>query len=492
VSWAVLVGAAVVGTERRPPELAGDALVARALGDSAGVGDAPRALLDAAAVHALARAAAAPPATGALRKLPICAPDDAPRLPPAAVALLERLLDRPSARELLGQLLARAAARGAVVAPALVPVLLDAAADLDLRADALAVAGTRGAWLAALGDRWAGLAPAPPPAAQDAAARWSTGDREERAALLAAVREHDPAAGRALVEATWDEDPPADRAAWIAVLSGRPDPGDEPLLEAALDDRRKEVRVAAAAALAAQPASALVARMGARAAALVRPGRLRGVTIELPAAPDAAGVRDGLEAGTRAGARTRDLRLLAATAPLAAWTAGGAVAPGAVIAAALRGDHHEALLTGWTTAADRRRDAAWADALLHAGTPGAAPLLAVLEGEPRDAAGAAHVDVLGDAALPRIVGLPGPWGPATSKAVLDRLAVHVKRQGAWMPADALRAAGARLDLAAHDAARAVLAPLLEADARTAAADAARDLLDLLDLRHAIDRELPTP
>src|SRR5439155_3057610 len=88
-------------------------------------------------------------------------------------------------------------------------------------------------------------------------------------------------------------------------------PGDEPLLERALDDKRKPVRDAAAKLLARLPSSAFAHRMITRVAALVSyqpasKGLLRkkasALTVTLPSGePDAAAKRDGLVGKARDG-----------------------------------------------------------------------------------------------------------------------------------------------------------------------------------------------
>jgi hypothetical protein len=218
--------------------------------------------------------------------------------------------------------------------------------------------------------------------------------------------------------------------------------------------------------------------MGERAAPLVRRRE-----IELPGAPDAAGVRDGLEAGTRAGARTRDLERIATAAPLAAWGK-----PTTLVKAGLASDHAEALARGWSAAARTQRNAEWARALVAAAVPATPELLALLPATEADAAGAAWIAEHGDRTVRVLHTVPAPWGPKTSKAVLGGIAAHIAHPSAWLDENALALAGARLHASARAAAQRTVAPLLEAGGRRAVAG--RDLLDLLELRLAIDQELP--
>ena len=82
------------------------------------------------------------------------------------------------------------------------------------------------------------------PAADDDEA-WELGSIGRRAGYLSRLRRRDPGAGRELLAAAWDAEPPDDRAALLAALATGLADDDEPLLERALDDRRRQVRAVA-------------------------------------------------------------------------------------------------------------------------------------------------------------------------------------------------------------------------------------------------------
>src|SRR5207249_3260798 len=97
---------------------------------------------------------------------------------------------------------------------------------------------------------------------------WQTGTPQQRKLLLAVLRSSDPDKARELVESTWAEDSPEDRTAFLEAFAAGLAPADEPLLEKALDDKRKPVRDAAAQLLARLATSQLAHRMSTRLAAL--------------------------------------------------------------------------------------------------------------------------------------------------------------------------------------------------------------------------------
>ncbi|KNB51571.1 DUF5691 domain-containing protein [Streptomyces caatingaensis] len=440
VSWPDLVATALLGTGRR-----GSPVPCRPGQDAA------QALLDAAAVHTVRRRAGALP--GRARRRPGPAPDDPrPPLPPAARRRLTGILDDragpaggrraagPDLVELLPQWLAAANGHGYRAQDELLPGLLDAArARTGLRPGALTLAGPRGLWLARLNPQWAYAlrTPAPggpPPAPGDAQRTWAEGLFAERSAVLATLRRHDPAAGRALLAGTWATERAEDRAAFVGLLREGLSAADEPFLEQALDDRSRDVRALAAELLAALPGSALAARMTGRARRCVsRPGPL--VTVEAPHACDAAMRRDGISADPPSGSDRGSwwLGRIVEMTPLGFWpgrlgVAGAADAVALPVAGGRRADLHAA----WCRAAVRSRDAEWARALLGPatappvpdGSPGRDParLLSVLPPSERAAWAGRFVAAHGLSEAFRLLAVcEAPWARPLGRAVVDAL-----------------------------------------------------------------------
>lgn len=247
-------------------------------------------------------------------------------LPAAAGARLARILGGGAPggghheQELLAQWLTAAAARGGVVPPVILPDLLEAGRrNTSVRADLARVAGRRGAWLAARRADWRWLLNE---AATALTCEWTMATTSERLGHLTALRATDPGRARELLESTWAEESSENRARFLATFGPGLSAADEPLLERALDDRRKEVREAALDLLRQLPGAALGRRMAARAHAAVRRGESGRLTVEPPTELDRDLRRDGVGAtpvrGVGVGAWLLE-EVLAGT-PLDTWT----------------------------------------------------------------------------------------------------------------------------------------------------------------------------
>jgi hypothetical protein len=377
VTYESLVAAALLGTARRPPDLAVPPGAPEDLAAALAGRPPEEGLLAAAAAWSIARRAGA--VAGPSNPPEAAPPDDRPLCPSRAGHRLAAMLDgvHPG---LVPEWLDLVAAAGMRPPPELLPELLELAEERpELAASAAAAAGPRAAWLAARG------ALTPP---DDV---WEQGSRPARRELLGRLRRADPAAGRALLASTWEAETADDRAALLEELEHGLGPDDEPFLEAALDDRRKPVRRAAADLLWSLPGSRLAARMAERSVPLVRAGAL-------PEECDTAMERDGVERTPPRGVGARQFWLaqLVEATPLSAWSEEAT------------GEWRDLLRAAWARAAVRQRDADWARRLL-----GEAPeLLAVLPKEERERAAGS----LDEALL-----CPGPWGPDLSRRVLGWL-----------------------------------------------------------------------
>jgi len=409
VSWDELVTSALVGTARRPPapptaEAAlGEVLSGLDPADPEGL------ILGAGAVLGLYRLAgqrlpvdvAPPPAPSPAESRPSCSP--------AAAERLDVILGGPF-RAVLGEWLGLLAGVDRLVPPDRLPGLLDAAtANPRLREASVAAAGERGRWLAGRNPRWAWAAGG---ASSEDTSAWATGSAASRRLLLARMRAVDPGAARELLESTWATETPEDRAAFVAILAAALSMDDEPFLEAALDDRRKEVRQAAAQLLWRLPESRLGRRMAERSRSLTLPEQI-----------DSAMVRDGVVAKPPAGLGERAwwfFQVVAAT-PLRTWGA-----PAELVRKA-----EPLLRQAWATAAARQRDVAWALALLDADGVDEPALLGAVPHDRAVALAVARVERLGltPAVLDLLDHCPLPWGPELSGAVVDRLGAAVQRQG---------------------------------------------------------------
>jgi hypothetical protein len=327
-------------------------------------------LLDQTALLTAARRAGQRP--GPAAPPPTAAPDPRPSVSPAAGRRLARMLGGEH-QDLLAEWLAVAAARGLRAPAPLLPALLDRAVrpppgSSSLRRLVAEAGGPRARWLAGLNPDWQFVLAGTP--GEDT---WRVGTAAERRRYLAALRAGDPGAARDLIARCWNGAGHGERVMFLSVLAERPDPADEPLLEAALDDRAEEVRSRAAFLLAGLPGSALGARMARRAAGWVRmtqgaPGPR--LVVVPQAGSDPSMWRDGLPRGPAGpGSRTLLLEMVART-PLRTWTEEFGV-PAARIVTTPAGDWTPVLLHGWSRAAIAQDDEEWMTALtrrLLAGT----------------------------------------------------------------------------------------------------------------------------
>jgi hypothetical protein len=428
-------------------------------------GSPAAALLEAVAVALACRRAGAEPESGHV-PLPAAPAETEALLPAAASARLVRILGGGAPggghneQELLVQWLTVAAARGGIVPPAILPALLDAGRrNTAVRAELAQVAGRRGTWLAGQRAEWRWLLTEAAPAL---AGDWATATTAERLGHLAALRRTDPDTARELLESTWDEESSEARARFLGALGDGLSPRDEPLLERALDDRRKEVREAALDLLRHLPGAALGRRMSARAHAAVRldAGRL---SVEPPAELDRDLRRDGVGAvpvrGIGAGAWL--LEEVVAGTPLDTWDD---LDPAGWLAVARGHDWANPLLHGWAKAAVVQRDTSWATALL-AGDAGTLresvrwDLHLVLPPD-RLARLAAEALRSEDGSAQRLLALhPGPWPDGLSVAVLETVEQRARTdRHTWQLGELCRAAGCAMppgyaDLAGRLAAR---------------------------------------
>ena len=167
---------------------------------------------------------------------------------------------------------------------------------------------------------------------------------------------------------------------FLSVLADGLSLADEPLLEAALDDRAAEVRSRAAHLLARLPGSALGQRMAERGLGCLRLARgISGTRLVAspPAECDAAMRRDGITPGPGAGrSQLADqahllLEVIART-PLDTWT-GEFGRSAEQILAVPAGGWAPVLFTGWSRAAMAQRDQEWMAALINWAIAGGLP-----------------------------------------------------------------------------------------------------------------------
>jgi hypothetical protein len=374
VKFSELTQVALLGTERQAVSIAaGDSDLNRLLAQL-DFNRREEALLSAAALSGLHEEIGQLPARDAAPAPEPCAPEELPRMSERAGSLFLRLLggDFP---ELLPECLMLCARAGQLPFPEALPALLTTGlAKAEWREAMLAVLGRRGRWLASQNPEWAWAIGA----TADDETVWQVGESAARLLFLQRLRRTNPARARELLAATWKEETPEDRVGFTAVLEIGLSAEDEPLLEGALDDKRKEVRRNAAALLAQIPGSALNQRMTERVRSLLKfvPGesgsllklkksKPASVEITLPVECDKPTLRDGIEPKPQAGFGEKIWWLIQMLemAPLKFWTTAWNASPAEIIAASLQGEWEKEMFEAWTRAAVRQKNAAWAETL---------------------------------------------------------------------------------------------------------------------------------
>lgn len=375
VQWDELLKTALLGTERASavatshpdPQLA--ALLQQQKDQTQ-----EAALLTAAALISSYESSGMIAGTAGDLSLSSCAQDDRPRCGTGAASYLRRIFGGQFLF-LLPEFLLEVHAAKKRMPEELLPELLEAARkDSSIRAAVAAVIGQRGEWLAKLNQDWNFIG------AQITREQWETGTRADRLALLHQLRQSAPREAVVLLQSTWAADAPEDRAAFIAELQHALTMEDEPFLEAALDDRRKEVRKQAAELLMRLPQSALVERMWQRVSPLLRMKESAGsklkkllgkpvLEVTLPQQCDAAMQSDGVDLKPPQGTGEKAwwLQQMVRAVPPQRWERHLQLTAEQCVAAFNESEFYTALLPASADAAWRHKDPRWAKAVLEAG-----------------------------------------------------------------------------------------------------------------------------
>jgi hypothetical protein len=426
-AWNDVLATALIGTDRRPT----------------GSDNPPVDVLDLAASWTPYRRAGVRVATMD-EPPPAAPPETMPQIGQAATVRLELLLEagplpwESATRELiLAEWLGLAADRGLRVTPHLLPSLLDQGRlRRELRPLIAAVGGARALWLADLNPDWRYLSHAPSRSTVDAPGdtnAWEIGSRAQRLGHLRRLRRADPTAARELLVREWATLTPDERGDLVAALADRLALPDEALLERALDDRRREVREAAAALLVRLPGSAYQARMVDRARVCVSIGGSGALVVAPPSECDKSMRRDGMVAKppSGVGARAWWLEEVLARAPLSTWPGQAAE----FVARSVPDDWAGTVHRGLARAAAIHRDPSWAAATLDAigtATPRdravAAALYPILDGDQlAERAIAALTQGVSGTWGPLLVACPAPWPDALGQAVIGGITALARR-----------------------------------------------------------------
>ncbi|HWT93799.1 MAG TPA: DUF5691 domain-containing protein, partial [Solirubrobacteraceae bacterium] len=225
---------------------------------------------------------------------------------------------------------------------------------------------------------------------------------------------------RAHVEERWEHESPEGRVELLDALAPTLAPADEPLLERALADRRKPVRLRAAELLSALPDSAYAQRLVTLAEpVLTLHGGIRGrrIDVEPPTELDPKLGLD-LKRPRGRGERAHLLIQLLSAAPLRAWTERFGLTPDELVRARLPKEWRDDVLTGWIEATRQQHETEWARALVEHVPHLAASLASML---PPDEAERALAKRVRGGDLRDLPLHTGGWGPQLSRELVTRM-----------------------------------------------------------------------
>jgi hypothetical protein len=496
--WTEITNTALIGCERKSLSLNPSAGKLGGLLARIDQNDREGALLASAAIVSLYERAGTLPMKDA-RPLPGAAePEAAPRCSERAAIHLTMML-RGRYRRLLPEWLAKTASAGRHAPEESLPLLLELSRIRETSPEEILPAlGSRGRWLAAQNPDWSyGIG-------DFDEALWETGSSNQRVEVLAELRKRDPVRAKDLLESSWENESPKDRADFLAAFENGLSLDDEAFLESALNDRRKEVRRAAADLLVRLPESALRRRMLERVRPLLtfKLNRLKRKTIEiiLPESCDKAMQRDGVEPkpySQDVGEKAWWLQQMLGVIPPAIWSRESGWQIPELIEVAKRSDWKNSLLNGWSQAARLCQDVEWAGALLAEtykhGQDGylfqVLPqthqetfILELLRNDP-----SLHTS---KPARSYVATCGWPWSAALSRAVIDSLLYHAATDGfkeGWIWSGFIDNIGCRIDPALIPEA---ISRLTEATKPlTERPYALEQFLDFIQFRHEMLKEI---
>ncbi|MBE9127673.1 MULTISPECIES: DUF5691 domain-containing protein [unclassified Coleofasciculus] len=367
--WQDTLTTALVGTERKPL----NRIPSHQLGASDQLGhllsqlnytDPEGALLSAAAAISLHQRAGQLPLMNNQPLPEPCPPDELPVCSPRAAQHL-KLIVMEKQEQLLSEWLTATATTGRRAPEYCLPQLLELGRTCrQLRPAILAVLGRRGRWLAAQNPEWNYVV------GEDTEKTWTSGSLEARQLLLQQLRTQNPAAARKRLAAIWEQEQSEERLGFLETFQIGLSLDDEPFLEAALDNRRKEVRQKAAQLLAQLPASHLCQRMAERVHAAITLQQKRNrlhVDFTLPDTSDRGMTQDGIDSKqppNLLGKKSWQILQLVAATPLSVWSDIHEQPPAEWIQTAKRSEWDRTLVEGWAVAALRQQNPDWAEALL--------------------------------------------------------------------------------------------------------------------------------
>ncbi len=246
-----------------------------------------------------------------------------------------------------------------------------------LRAPLLEVLGERGRWLAAQNSSWqfaagVGIAAGGAASADSEDMRWLEGSIEQRGAFLRDEWQRNTTSARAKLIESLADVPARERVDLLSISRDYMTSDDEPMIEAILRDRGKEVRQIALSILLRMAPTAHAKRAASRLEPLLKMERAlirKRWVIDAPSAIGEGWASDAIETARpqqeRLGERAWWLYQLVRQAPLTWWTQHTALSPAELLKWAHETDWAEALIRGWRDVLFAAPESSWCKALLE-------------------------------------------------------------------------------------------------------------------------------
>lgn len=224
----------------------------------------------------------------------------------------------------------------------------------------------RGYWLIQQNPEWQQLAFDP------STVDWETSLRDERIKLLQHLRQHDPAKAREYIQSTWEQDDLKSRERFVNTLTTNASKYDEEFLEECLNNRRKEIRKAAAAVLTHIPDSKRTDRIFTRLVNHMHYTSKKGskkekLKVQLPDELSPEMIRDGIDPASRwfkGGVKASRLGQMIAIIPPKRWEQQFNKTTAETLKLFVKTEWAELFLQAVTEASILHKDMEWAEAIL--------------------------------------------------------------------------------------------------------------------------------
>lgn len=291
--WNQLINTALLGTAKKPTGSAGmDGPILHAANTILAQENTDKEdkFLQLAAVLYNYRQSGTRPITADVAPMKVCPPETKAYCKPAAIRVLQQVLETESI-QLLQLWLEYCVKANVLVPPAQLPVMLDKGwRNKSLRALIAATGGQRAAWLGHFNPDWNFSR-----VADTIEDRWQNGATAQRVEALKELRTADPVMARTWLEQSWPKESVTVKTELLSVLEHPVDPADIPWLESLLTEKSKQVKETATRILKKLPGSSIHEKYWQVIAGAIQLDKFGQVTVALPEITDDSIFQSGIE-----------------------------------------------------------------------------------------------------------------------------------------------------------------------------------------------------